>query len=124
MTQDEALMRLYESLSRARGKDAHTVREMTEEDRRAYMREAKRRSRERQRQACDGGSPMPTTAAVRDALADAGIMILASDAPGADLVRNALAGAFEGRSGVPLTVEQRVRSGSLKPKLIRVSKTA
>ena len=123
MTRDEALLKLYESLTTTRAGQATAVRDMEPDARRAYMREAKARSRTRQRQASAEGSPMPTEAAVRSALADAAIMILAVDGPGAEQLRRGLAMAFPGRVGVPMTVQHRARTGELKPKGIAVPGT-
>ncbi|WP_062114906.1 hypothetical protein [Aureimonas sp. AU40] len=83
------------------------------------MREAKRRSRERQREAGKAGSPLATDDAIRAALADAALMILATDAPGAEQVMSALCRAFPGRGGVPASVRARCRSGTLRPTLLR-----
>ncbi|MBX3576269.1 MAG: hypothetical protein KF723_03600 [Rhizobiaceae bacterium] len=118
MTQDEAVLRLYESLTAGKAGKPEAVRDMEPEAGRAYMRDAKARSRERQRQASEAGRTEPTAAAVRDALADAALMILAVDGPGAAQVRNALLLAFPGKTGLPMKVTQRARSGALKPKLL------
>lgn len=95
------------------------IRDLPPDERRAYYRDASRRRRERQRQAMESGSPQPTDGAIRDALADAALAILATDAPGSDEIRRVLARIFAGRAGVPGTVTARARSGRLRPKHLR-----
>jgi len=95
-----------------------TTREAAPDDRRAYLAEAARKHRKRQREAKERGSPEPTAPMVRAALADAAIMLLATDGPGSEEIRNWLGKAFDGRVGVPGTVTARARSGRLKPKLL------
>ncbi|MFC4171630.1 hypothetical protein ACFOYU_06115 [Microvirga sp. GCM10011540] len=115
----DTLMKLYGALaSQSAGKA--TIANMTMEERRAYDREARRRSRQRVRESIERGSPEPTSAMIREALADAALMILASGAPGADQIRNVLAMAFPGRGGVPGTVTVLARSGRLRPKLVKL----
>ena len=97
-----------------------TVRDLPEDARKEYMREAKRRSREARKERADAGNVDASPEAIREALADAALMILASDAPGADQVRRVLALAFRGKVGVPLTVEAKARTGKLRPKLVKL----
>ncbi|RWF94646.1 MAG: hypothetical protein EOQ38_27265 [Mesorhizobium sp.] len=59
-----------------------------------------------------------TAANINQALADAALMILATDAPGADQVRKVLATIFEQRPGVPISIETKAKGGKLKTKLI------
>ncbi|MBJ6125421.1 hypothetical protein [Microvirga splendida] len=108
------LMNLYRALVATEGKG---IADMSPEERRAYNREAKRRSLTRQRQAAQAGTPEPTTAAIRGALADAAIAILAVHGPGADEVMRILGQAFSGRPGVPGMVRVMARSGKLRPKM-------
>lgn len=109
------LMVLYRALAATESKG---VADMSPEERRAYNREAKRRSLKRQREAVEAGAPEPTTAAIRDALVDAAIAILAVNGPGAEEVMHILGQAFSGRPGVPGKVRGMVRSGKLRPKMI------
>ena len=115
----DPLRTLYDALAAQQAARPPTVRDMPSDERREYMREAKRRSRERQRAAAESGSPLATDDAIRAALAEAALMILATDAPGAEQVMAALRGAFPGRGGVPATVRARCRSGALRPTLLR-----
>lgn len=118
---DTAMMKLYEHLAQQAGRRA--VRDMPEAERLAYHAEANRRSRAKARAAKEAGRLEPTEAALRTVLSDAALMLLATDGPGAREIRNALARAFPGRTGLPMTVTQRARSGALKPKLLGVSAT-
>jgi hypothetical protein len=117
----EELMRLYEAL-RLRKAKRPTVREMSREDRLAYHAEANRRSRAKTREATEKGCPEPSVATIRDALADAALIILAAGAPGAEQVERLLGLAFTGRAGVPGTVRAKARSGSLRPKVLTPDK--
>ena len=110
---------LYEILSK---QPRHrTTREAAPDDRRAYLAEAARKHRQRQREAQERGSPEPSAPMVRAALADAAIMLLACDAPGSDEIRNYLSRVFAGRAGVPGTVTAKAQSGRLKPRLLKSS---
>ena len=86
-----ALMDLYRRIAARQAAKAPTLREMRErspEEHAAYMREANRKSRAKAREAKANGSPEPTKAMVRDALADAALILLASGGPGAEEIRN------------------------------------
>jgi hypothetical protein len=96
-----------------------TVRELGDDDRRAYQAEAGRAYRQRQREALQAGSPQPTAPMVREALADAALALLATDGPGAEEIRRVLGQVFAGRVGVPGTVTARAKSGRLRPKLVK-----
>lgn len=95
-----------------------SVRDLPDDDRRAYMREAQRKARARKKEAAASGSPLPTDDAIRAALADAALMILATDAPGAREVLSVLSKAFPGRNGVPSTTQARARAGTLRPTML------
>lgn len=120
----DPLATLYAAVAAAQAKRPVTVRDMPAEDRAAYMREAKRRSRARQRAAEAEGSPLATDEAIRAALADAALLILATGAPGSDQVMSALSKAFPGRSGVPGTTKARARAGSLRPTMLTPERLA
>ncbi|MXQ10448.1 hypothetical protein [Microvirga makkahensis] len=109
---------LYRALESAAAGRPTAVRDMSPDDRAAYMRAAKRKSRQREKEAAESGRPEPTAAMIREALADAAILILATDAPGGAQVRNILFKAFPGRAGVAGSVTAKARSGKLKPKLL------
>lgn len=65
------------------------------------------------------GAIKPTTDAVRDALADAALMLLAIDGPGSEQIQAVLGKVFAARPGVVLTVTAAAKRGKLKPKLLR-----
>lgn len=116
---DDALMALYHALREKNAAAPGAFTTLTEDGRRAYFREAKQRNRQKQREAAETGRLEPTAANVRAALADAALMLLATDGPGADQVRVVLASVFAARPGVPLTIEQRAKAGKIRPKLVR-----
>ena len=92
-----------------------TIRDLPLNERKAYQAEAVRRHRAKVKREKALGNPAPTKAAVREALADAALMLLAVEGPGADQVRSYLSRAFPGRVGVSMTVTSRARSGKLRP---------
>jgi hypothetical protein len=91
---------------------------MTAEERRAYNAQAKRASRERQRETRATGVGKPTTDITRDLLADIAIMMLASDATGSDTIMSGLKKYFGHRVGYPIKIKSDCRRGKLAPKLI------
>jgi len=113
---DDILLRLHDALKRTGGGYAS----LTEEERRAYHAEANRKARARAKQNRETGDLRDTAAVTRSLLADAAIMILATGAPGADQIRSVLQTAYAGRPGIPLRIEQRCRSGRIRPKLARL----
>lgn len=115
----DPLRALYDAVAVRLAAQPTAVRDLSADERREYMRKAKRASRERQREASAIGSPLATDDTIRAALADAALMILATDAPGAAQVMSALVAAFPGRGGVPGNVRARCRSGSLRPTLLK-----
>lgn len=115
---DELLTRLYGALAAREASRPPTAREMPPEAKREYDREAKRRSRERAKQAAVTGALEDRADVVRDVLADAALILLATGAPGADAVERLLGVAFRARPGVPGKVRARARSGALRPKLL------
>lgn len=94
-----------------------SIAEMTVEERREYDRKRRAESRARHKAAAAAGTPLPSKEVVRDALADAAIMLLAVDGPGAEQIRNVLGQVFEARPGVVLQVSADARRGKLRPKL-------
>ncbi len=117
MTQADAVMALYETLKAGR---RLPVRDRPKAEKLAYHAEANRRSRARakDRREANPGSPEPSPAMVRAVLADAALILLASQAPGSDEVQRLLSRAFPGRAGVAGTVTAKVRSGRLRPKVL------
>ncbi|BDA85428.1 hypothetical protein Sa4125_29700 [Aureimonas sp. SA4125] len=118
--QTEALAAVYKAVAAATAKKPKTVRERSPEDRAAYMREAKRRQRERARAAKQAGRPEALDEAIRTALADAAILLLATGGPGADALQRAVSLAFPGRPAVASTVRARCRVGTLRPRVLTV----
>lgn len=119
-TADAALMALYRRLAEKNAPAPGSFSALTAAERKAYFRDAKRRSRGRQAAAAAKGAPALTVANIRAALADAALMMLATDAAGAELVREVLAGVFSTRPGVAFTVQTRARQGKLRPKLVAI----
>lgn len=117
---DAALMELYRRLRERNTPEPGSFTSLDTEERREYFRLKRRESRAKHRAAVAAGSLPPTQGNVRAALADAALMLLATDGPGADQIRAVLANAFSARPGVPLTIEQRARAGKLRPKLVGV----
>ena len=109
---------LYAQLTTGRRK---AVRDRPVDERRAYLAERVRAHRQRQREAVEAGSPLPSDPMIREALADAALGLLAVDGPGADEIRNVLGRVFEGRVGVPGTVTAKAKVGTLRPKLLKLS---
>lgn len=115
---DAALLELYAILTARNAPKPGSFTSLAPDDRREYYRVARQRSRARHHADDVAGNISPNLSNVRQALADAALMILATDAPGADQVRAVLMRVFQARPGVPLTVEQRARAGKLRPKMI------
>lgn len=121
MTSDEALMRLYEHV-----RDGKPVgySDLTNDERLAYMAEKNRQSRARQREAAAKGEALPTKANIRAVLADAALMLLATDGPGSEQIRTVLAAAFPSKPGLLLRVDQQAKTGTLRPKLVDAARVA
>ncbi|TGQ19146.1 MAG: hypothetical protein E5V67_22835 [Mesorhizobium sp.] len=115
LSPDEALTKLYALLTAKNAPKPGSFTGLNEDQKRQYFRLSRRRSRARMRAA---SSVAATAANINQALADAALMILATDAPGADQVRKVLQTIFEQRPGVPISVENKAKQGKLKPKLI------
>ena len=89
-----------------------------------YMREANRKSRAKAGGGGETAFPEPTKAMVRDALADAALILLASGGPGAEEIRKDAPRAFPGRAGLPGRIASEARSGKRKPKLLTPERLA
>jgi hypothetical protein len=119
MSKDDALMELYRRLQERGAPEPGSFTALDQAGRREYFRQSRRRSRASDRSAKDAGNPAPTVGNVRDALADAALMILATGAPGVDQVRIVLGSVFSKRPGAPVSIEQRARSGRLRTKMVQ-----
>ncbi len=119
---DAALLRIHDLLQARNAPKPGSFSALDAVGRREYNRIARRRSRARHSAADRAGDFQPTVTNIRNALADAALMILATDAPGAAEILTALGKIFVGRPGVPLSVQGRARSGKLRPKMIRTAK--
>ncbi|MES0071856.1 hypothetical protein [Mesorhizobium sp. M0058] len=112
---DVALMKLHDMLAARGAPKAGSFTSLDENQKREYFRVAKQRSRMNERAAI----AIPATSGnIRQALADAALMILATGAPGADQVRKVLETIFAQRPGVPMSIETRAKRGKMRPKLI------
>lgn len=111
-------MQLYQLLKDRQAPKPGNFSGLDQAGRREYFTEAQRRKRARVKAADEAGSPLSTTANIRDALADAALMILATNGPGAEQVRHVLRTVFKGRAGVAISVEVSARQGKLHPKML------
>lgn len=121
MTNDEAMLALYEHIREGRPVG---YSDLSDDERLAYMAEKNRQSRARQREAAAKGEALPTKANIRAVLADAALMLLATDGPGAEQIRTVLAAAFPSKPGLLLRVDQQAKAGVLKPKLVDAARVA
>ncbi|TIO57943.1 MAG: hypothetical protein E5Y00_25520 [Mesorhizobium sp.] len=109
------MAKLYGLLTAKNAPKPGSFTSLNADQKREYFRLSRQRSRARMRAA---SSVAANAANINQALSDAALMILATDAPGADQVRKVLQTIFELRPGVPISVENRAKQGKLKPKLI------
>jgi hypothetical protein len=114
-TVEDKLMRLA-----MRKPSRKTVRDLPDEERRAYMAAAAQKHRDKRKALKEAGQTEASAETIRDALADAALMLLAVNGPGADQVRAALTKIFVGKPGVPMTIEANARAGKLRPKLLKL----
>lgn len=114
----DRINRLYEAIAKTSAEREPTFREKPIEHRRAYLREAARAYRAKGKASIESGRMEVRAGTIRDALADAALIILASGAPGADTVERLLGIAFTGRPGVPSTVRAKARAGAIRPKIL------
>lgn len=100
------------------------VRDLPDEERKAYKaaRQAERRAKLKER--ADGGSVKFDMISAREALADAAIMLLASGADGSAAIEKYLERVFSDQAGAPLTIKARAKAGLLKPKLLKFARTS
>lgn len=119
---DDALMALYQALVERGAPAPGSFSSLDADGRRAYFSAARRKNRAREKQAKEAGALPGNTANIRHVLADAALMILATDSPGAEQIRDVLSSAFSARPGTPLTVDTKVRTGKLKPTIVKISR--
>ena len=98
------------------------VVDMSRDEFRAYKtgKQAERRARLKARERA--GSVKFDSTSARTALADAALLILATDGPGAKAVMMYLGRVYHDQAGAPLTILARARSGHLKPKLLHIAR--
>lgn len=116
--QDRALMALYEKLKASNTAKAKFTG-LSDDAQREYKRRHQADRRAAQKAAAAAGSPVPSADAVREALADVALRMLANDTVGADVLRQGLAEVFPGRAAVPGMVTRKAKSGQLKPRLLK-----
>lgn len=120
MTMDDTdrINRLYQAIATKAAEREPTFREKSIEDRRAYLREAARKYRAKGKKAAESGRLEARSETIREVLADAALILLASGASGADAVEKLLGIAFAGRPGIPSTVRAKARAGAIKPRIL------
>lgn len=100
-------------------KPSISVRDLPDDERRAYKAERQAERRAKLKERAEGGSLQFDAVTTREALADAALMILGSGAAGADAVENYLKLVFADQPGAAFTIRTRARSGQMKPKLLK-----
>lgn len=108
----------FEKLALIARRQPGKLEKMTADERKAYDREIKARSRAAQKAAAEEGNPKVTVDLTRDLLADIALMMLAADAPGADTIMKGLQGYFKGRTGFPAQIRHKAKTRKLKTKVI------
>ncbi|HEV7337474.1 MAG TPA: hypothetical protein VGO06_16005 [Bosea sp. (in: a-proteobacteria)] len=112
------ITRLYQAITEASSEREPPFRDRPIEERRAYLRERARAYRAKGKASAESGRLEARGGTIRDALADAALILLASGAPGSDAIERLLGIAFSGRPGVPGTVRAKARAGAIKPKIL------
>lgn len=115
---DDELLRLHDEIRSRRLARTKFLR-LDDAGKRAYKAEKQRQRRAALRAAGEAGKPKATVPAIRDVLADAAAVLLRSDGPGADVIRAALAEAFQAPA-MGMTVTGMARTGRLPPRLLPV----
>lgn len=114
---DEAMAGMYQHLVAQRDKTRQEIRRLPPEVRRAYMRQAKQKSRQRLRETSEQGRVDLTTDDIRSALADAAIALIGSRDPAGEAVLAAAAKlAWPEHPAATANVTARIRKGKLKPR--------
>jgi hypothetical protein len=119
MTDAAKLMELYQRLAKDMPRG---FTDMSDEEKAAYMREARTKSRQKAREAIASGSPAPSKTNLRAALADAAILVIADGGPAADEILRLMGQAFPSMAGVPGKTLGLIKDGKLKPKLLKSGK--
>jgi hypothetical protein len=98
---------------------------MSAEERREYNAERQRERRANiKRREAELNAVTFDVATSREALADAALMILASNSAGSAAIRSYLAAVYRTQPGAPMTLEGWIRSGVMKPKLLKYTQPA
>ncbi|MBN7764086.1 hypothetical protein JYP52_23395 [Nitratireductor aquibiodomus] len=114
--EDELMFSLYKALKHGKSEQAASSVALNT---REYMKLKKRQSRARERAELEKGVVPFNAKTARDALADAAMAILATDADGATHIRKVLRQIFNDKPGAPLRIEADARSGKLKPRFLK-----
>lgn len=98
---------------------------MSVDERREYNaeRQRERRAAIKKREARLNAVTFDVTTS-REALADAALMILASNSAGSEAIRAYLRAVYRTQPGAPLTLEGWIKSGVMKPKLLKFAQPA
>lgn len=99
------------------------VVDMSRDEFRAYKAEKQAERRARLKASECAGSVKFYSTSARTAPAEAALLILATDGPGAAAIMSYLRRIYHDEAGAPLTILARARSGHLKPKLIHIVRT-
>ncbi|WP_075292988.1 hypothetical protein [Pararhizobium arenae] len=101
-----------------------TVRELPKHLRRQYIANGVERHRKRIAEALQNGIVEPTAAHIRQALADAAIHIIVTDAAGKAEVLRVLESVFSTHTDVPASIEKRIKSRKIRTKFLKSAQIA
>lgn len=93
---------------------------LSDEEKKAYNRKRKAESRARARVELKEGKAPLTEAFAKELLADAAMLILATDAPGSKQIRTYLEGAYGDKGGATINLLSKIKRGKMKPKHINL----
>lgn len=91
---------------------------LSDEEKKAYNRKRKSESRARARAELSEGKAPLTEAFAKELLADAAMLLLATDAPGSKQIRTYLEGAYGKKGGATINLISKIKRGKMKPKHI------
>jgi len=94
------------------------IADMSTDELRTYEAARKKAYRASRKAAVEAGGASATESTARDLLADLAIMILATNAPGSDVIMSGLDRYYVGKEGWPISIRAKCRTGKFKPKLI------
>ena len=97
---------------------------MSREEQLAHKAEVRRRNYTKKQAMMAAGSLKYDEPTARAALADAALMILAHDLPGAELIMNYLGKVYHDKGCVPFAIKTNAKKGKYKPKLLQFSQKA